>query len=96
MITTLAILFLLLLVGLVLYGFGIVMRRAPTDHELQTEKCSLCLQRFPKSELLERQIGDYKLMFFCERCIKTLQVDLEKRKNGKATKTSNKPEQHET
>jgi hypothetical protein len=92
MITTLAILFLLLLVGLVLYGYGIVMRRAPTDHELQTEKCSLCLQRFPQSELVERQIGDYKLMFFCERCITTLQVDLEKRKDGKTTKTSDELE----
>jgi hypothetical protein len=88
MVTTLAILFIVLLVGAILYGFGIVMRRPPTHDELTREKCSLCLQMFPKEELVERQIGDYRVLYFCERCVMNLQADLEQRRDGQSKRTS--------
>lgn len=76
MVTFLAIVFVLLLIGTILYGYGIVMRRPPTEQELRTEKCSLCVQRFPKEELIERQVGDYRLLFFCAQCIAALHQEL--------------------
>lgn len=76
MVTILAILFVLLLIGTVLYGFGIIMRRPPTEEELKTEKCSLCGQRFPKEEMIERQVGDYRLLYFCASCISGLHQEL--------------------
>jgi hypothetical protein len=79
MVTTLAILFILLLIGTIFYGFGIIMRRPPTEEELKTEKCSLCGQRFPKEELIERQVGDYRLLFFCAQCISSLHHELQEK-----------------
>lgn len=76
MVTALAILFVLLLIGTIFYGFGIMMRRPPTEEELKTEKCSLCGQRFPKEELIERQVGDYRLLYFCAQCIAGLHQEL--------------------
>ncbi|HEY4612689.1 MAG TPA: hypothetical protein VII11_06870 [Bacteroidota bacterium] len=77
MLPTLAIVFVLMLLGLIFYGFSIVMRRPPTADELRTEKCSLCGERFPKEELAERQIGDYKLNYFCQTCVTGLHEEME-------------------
>ena len=75
MITYLAIGFILLMLGAIVYGFGIVMRRAPVNQELTTEQCALCLKRFSKSVLVERQIGDSKILYFCRTCVQSLAVD---------------------
>ncbi len=82
-ITYLTIGFVLLLLGGALYGFGIVMRRPPTQEELETESCTLCGQHFKKENLVERQIGDYKVLFFCKECIEKLSLESSKR-NGRA------------
>jgi hypothetical protein len=76
MLTALAILFVLLLIGSVFYGFSIVMRRPPTEEELRTEKCSICRNRFQKEALVERLIGDYKVYYFCQSCIVELHNDM--------------------
>jgi len=83
MITYLTIGFVVLLLGAALYGFGIVMRRPPTQEELETESCTLCGQRLKKEDLVERQIGDYKLLFFCGQCIEKLAAE-SARQNGRA------------
>ncbi|GJQ21819.1 MAG: hypothetical protein HBSIN02_21740 [Bacteroidia bacterium] len=75
MLTTLAIAFVILLLGLILYGFGIVMRRIPTSSELQSERCLLCRQRFDKSVLIEREVGDTTIVYFCRTCIRRLAAD---------------------
>ena len=75
MLTFLAIVFVASLLAAVFYGFGIVMRRPPTKEELQTEKCSICTAKFPKESLVERQIGDYKLLWFCRDCVLQLHKD---------------------
>ena len=79
MLTTLAIIFVLLLVGSVFYGFGLIMRRPPTEEELRTEKCSICRDRFPKEDLVERTIGDYKVFYFCANCINNLHTDMQEK-----------------
>lgn len=72
MVTTLAIIFVLALVGTIFYGFSIVMKRPPTEEELHTDRCSICSQRFRKELLIERPIGDYKILYFCAECVKGL------------------------
>lgn len=85
MVTYLAIAFVVLMIGAILYGFGIVMRRPPSQVMLGTETCVLCRKRFRKEELVEREVGDYKLMYFCVECIENLYSDATKR-NGSAKK----------
>ena len=72
MLTYLAIIFVLTLIAAIMYGFGIFMRRPPTREELLTEKCSICREPRPKEEMVERQIGDYKVLWFCRSCITDL------------------------
>jgi hypothetical protein len=40
------------------------------------QKCSLCLRTFEKSALIERQVGDYRLLRFCRECVQGLHAEL--------------------
>jgi len=75
--TYLAIAFVLGLLALIIYGFGIVMRRPPTKEELTFEVCSLCRKKFARTELVERQIADIRVLWFCATCILDLGRELE-------------------
>lgn len=75
MLTTLAVIFVVGLVLAVFYGFSIVMRRPPTIEDLTTEKCTICRQKYDKRDLVEREVGDYKLLYFCRVCIESLSRD---------------------
>ncbi len=68
----------LILIGFVAYvGYKTIIRQGPkSPEELNTEKCSVCRERFSKDQLVERQIGDYKLLYFCRNCILGLYGDL--------------------
>jgi hypothetical protein len=79
MVTILAILFILFLIGTIAYGFGIVIRRPATKDEMQAETCSLCRERFPKHELIERAVGDSRLYYFCHKCIARLHDEMGKK-----------------
>ncbi len=81
MVTYLAILFVVMLLAAVVYGFGIVMRRPPTQEELSTEQCSICRTSFPKDALVERPIGDYKVLWFCTSCIDGLSKEVHQRQH---------------
>lgn len=85
MVTYLAIGLVVLLIGAIWYGFGIVMGRPPSLEELGTESCVLCRRKFKKKELVEREVGDYKLFYFCSECIESLYSDATKR-DGSAVK----------
>lgn len=76
-VTVLAVSF-LCLIGFVAYiGYKTVIRKAsPTKEELATEKCSICRERLAKELLVEREIGDYKLLYFCRKCVLGLAADL--------------------
>ena len=76
-ITILALAF-LILIGFIAYiGYKTVIKQGPKiPEELSTEKCSICRDRFAKELLVERQIGDYRLLYFCRNCIMGLYADL--------------------
>ena len=65
-------LFLLFLIGIIFYGYGFVVKSTRTAGSENTEQCSLCRNTFDKRLLVEREIGDYKLMYFCKSCISSL------------------------
>lgn len=78
MFETISLIFLILLVGAIFYGYSIVMRKPPTKEEIGSEQCTLCRKRFPKEQLVEREVGDYKVLYFCPPCILGLSEDAAK------------------
>lgn len=76
-VTILAIAFLALVGFVAFIGYKTVIRRDPSDTMIKnSERCAICRQRFEKHLLVERQIGDYKLLYFCDTCILSLYGDL--------------------
>lgn len=78
MLTYLGIAFILALLGLILYGFGFVMRRPSDGSPSDSTKCAICRLPFKRDQLVERQVGDSKLLSFCPSCILNLHDDLPK------------------
>jgi hypothetical protein len=72
-----AIVFLFGLAFLVYYGYTVGVRRGANPGDGNLLKCSLCLKKLSRSQLIERQVGDSKLLYFCETCIRSLQKELE-------------------
>ncbi len=68
-------LFLLVLVLWIFYGYGIVVKPVEPKSSRKIETCDLCKKRLPRSEMVERQVGDSKLLYFCESCVKNLSKD---------------------
>lgn len=76
-VTILAVASILLLGFLTVLGYKTVIRgsgAAPSSEP--REKCAVCREPSLKSELVERQIGDYKLLYFCRNCIVRLASDI--------------------
>jgi hypothetical protein len=75
-VTILASVFIALILFIALIGFKTVIKQERAPEDLNTEKCSICREKFNTSMLVERQIGDYKLLFFCQACITKLHNEL--------------------
>ena len=75
-ITVLAVAFLIIIGFIAIIGYSSVIRRSNYPETLNNEKCAICRESFDKKELVERQIGDYKLLYFCRKCILQLYTDL--------------------
>ena len=75
-VTVLAIAFLILIGFVAFIGYKTVFRRGPGEIPANSEKCSICRERFDKQLLIERQILDYKLLYFCRTCVLSLHHDL--------------------
>ncbi len=75
-VSVLAIAFLVIVAFVAFIGYKAVILRGSSAAAQQTERCSICRERFEKNELLLRQIGDYKLLYFCRNCILQLYSDL--------------------
>ncbi len=75
-VTVLAILFLIMIGFIALIGYKTIIKGGPAKEELNVEKCSICRNRFEKNLLMLRQIGDYKLLYFCKECVMKLYADL--------------------
>jgi hypothetical protein len=78
MFTFLAIAFIILLLVAIYYGYGIVIRKPPSSNELNTETCSLCRRRVERKLLVERQVGDSRLFYFCPDCIQGLHAEVQR------------------
>ena len=75
-VTILAVVFLIILSSFAYFGYKILGKSTSLAGEVDTEKCSVCRKKFMKEELVLRQVGDYKLLYFCKPCIVNLYADL--------------------
>ena len=76
--TLLAVLFLLFISLFAMIGFMVARRQSPQAPTPDSEKCAICRESFLKTKLIERQVGDYKLLYFCKACVEGLNKDLAK------------------
>jgi hypothetical protein len=74
-VTFLAIAFLVLILVVAFLGLRLVGRH-PDRTAAFTERCSLCQNSFPPSQLIERSIGDAHVYRFCGGCIRSLHSEL--------------------
>lgn len=74
--TILAALFLVGLVLWIFYGYGLVVTSPGSGAQKPLETCGLCRKKFDKSEMVERTVGDSKLLYFCQTCVKELNREL--------------------
>jgi hypothetical protein len=74
----LAVLFLLMLVAIIFYGYGFIMKSSKPEGEENIERCAICRAKYDKRQLIEREIGDSKLLYFCKSCIIRLYDDVSK------------------
>ena len=74
-VTILALLFLVLLLLVAFAGFRILGKGGRPASGIPLQKCSLCRRPFEKNMLVERQVGDYRLLHFCHDCILSLHAD---------------------
>jgi len=77
-VTILAVLFILVVLAIALGGFKLIIKQGKSPQEMNKEPCSLCRQSFLKSQLVERQVGDSRLYYFCASCILELHQRLTK------------------
>jgi hypothetical protein len=75
-VSILAVGFLILVGFIAIIGYKTIIKGGPKKEEMNMEKCSVCRQPFDKQQLILRQIGDYKLLYFCRECILKLYADL--------------------
>jgi hypothetical protein len=75
--TILAAIFLGITIAVALLGFRAVITQGKSPSELNKEKCSICRSAFPKSELVERQVGDVRVLHFCHSCITSLNMEMQ-------------------
>jgi hypothetical protein len=75
-ISVLAVLFLAVILAVSFVGFRAIIRQGKAPEDINNEKCSICRAQFNRSQLIERQLGDYKLLHFCQSCIMSLHNEI--------------------
>lgn len=75
-VTILAVVFLIILIFVAIFGFRAIIKQGKSPQDLNRERCCICREQFAKSQLVERQVGDYKLLYFCANCISQLHAEL--------------------
>lgn len=71
-ISILAVLFLATILAVSFVGFRFIIRQGKSPEDTNKEKCSICRTQYNRSQLIERQVGDYRLLHFCQSCIISL------------------------
>lgn len=74
-----AIILLIGLVFLVYYGYSVGVKKSVRPGEENLRRCSLCLRKFNRSELVERLVGDNKVFYFCQSCVESLSAEVKRR-----------------
>lgn len=72
----LAVLFLAAILSVAVVGFRAIIRQGKAPEDANKEKCSICRTQYNRSQLIERQIGDYRLLHFCQSCIMSLHNEI--------------------
>jgi hypothetical protein len=75
-ISVLAVLFLIGIIAVSFFGFKAIIRQGKVPEDIHREKCTLCRVTYNKAQLVERQVGDARLYYFCASCIASLQSEL--------------------
>jgi len=75
-VTILAIIFIIVVLVITVLGFKAVIKQGKNPEDIHKEKCSICRVQYHTSQLIERQIGDHHLYFFCGSCINSLHNEL--------------------
>jgi hypothetical protein len=75
-VTVLAVLFIVLMLVITVMGFKMIIKQGKSLQDINSERCSLCGQPFLKSQLIERQVRDQRLYYFCPSCITELYEQL--------------------
>jgi hypothetical protein len=75
-ISILAVLFLAVILVVSLVGFRAIIRQRKAPEDINKEKCSICRTQFNRSQLIERQVGDHRLLHFCQSCITSLHNEI--------------------
>jgi hypothetical protein len=73
--SVLALAFLIIIGFIALIGYKTIIKGGPSPDEINLEKCSICRNKFERNQLLLREIGDYKLLYFCRECVMRLYAD---------------------
>lgn len=76
MVTFLSVSFLIFLVSLIFYGYGFIVTSSKSKEDVEMEKCTVCNFKFEKKEMILRQVGDFKLIYFCKNCIQNLSEEV--------------------
>ena len=71
-ITALAVAFLFLIIVIVVAAQWLFTQKAGSLRPANNEQCTICRSYFDKNQLVERQIGDYKMLYFCRQCVEAL------------------------
>ncbi len=73
------VLFLGILLLIAYFGLRYVMGQGTISAEdVDKEKCSICRNKFLKTELIVREVADVRVFFFCKNCIAQLFNDMHK------------------
>ena len=75
-VTVLAIIFIIIVLLVTAVGFKAVIKQGEKPENYNKERCSICQVQYHKAQLIERQIGDHRLYFFCGTCISSLHNEL--------------------
>ncbi len=73
--SVLAVLFLAFMLLITYFGYKTISRRVTSLQTQHKEKCFVCGRQLEKTDLIERTVGDHKIVFFCRDCARALADD---------------------
>jgi len=74
-VTALAVAFLFLIIVIAVAAQWLLTSKKDSLKPANSEQCTICRKYLDKSQLVERQIGDIKVLYFCKFCIEALSAE---------------------